>query len=106
MGMKVSCLPIDCGVLGPLELVGVKIIELSTVLTAALWLGTDYYDTIRKCAGAVYEQLKLLKTIKHPLKGKEIKIVRQSCGDGKERRPSTGNSSAKSSYSKWIDCKL
>ena len=72
---------------------------LSTVLTAALWLGNDDFDTVRKCAGAVYQQLKQLKTIKHPLNGKEIKLVRQSCGDGKERRSSTGNSSAKSSYS-------
>ena len=82
--------------------VRVKIIEpynlLSTVLTVALWLGNDDYDTVKKCAGAVYEQLKELKTIKHPLSGKEIKIVRRSCGDGKERRSSTGNSSAKSSY--------
>ena len=90
--------------------VRVRIIEpynlLSTVLTAALWLGNDDYYTTRQCAGAVYEQLKQLKTIKHPLNGKEIKIIRRSCGDGKERRSSTGNSSAKSSYSKWIDCKL
>ena len=79
-----------------------KIIEpynlLSTVLTVALWLGGDDYDTVKKCAGAVFDQLKELKTIKHPLSGKEIKIVRRSCGDGKERRSSTGNSSAKSSY--------
>ena len=82
--------------------VRVKIIEpynlLSTVLTAALWLGNDDYDTIRQCAGAVYEQLKQLITIKHLLNGKEIKIIRRSCGDGKERRSSIGNSSAKSSY--------
>jgi len=41
--------------------VRVKIIEpynlLSTVLTVALWLGNDDYDTVQKCAGAVYEQL-------------------------------------------------
>ena len=82
--------------------VRVKIIEpynlLSTVLTAALRLGNDDYDTIRKCSGTVYEQLKQHKTIKHPLNGKEIKIVRRSCGDSKERRSSTGNSSAKSCY--------
>lgn len=79
-----------------------KIIEpynlLSTVLTVALWLGGDDYDTVKKCAGAVFDQLKELKTIKHPLSGKEIKIVRRSCGDGKERRSSMGNSSAKSFY--------
>ena len=82
--------------------VRVKIIELynllSTVLTVALYLGNDDFDTVKNCAGVVYEQLKQLKTIKHPLSGKEIKIVRRSCGDGKERRSSTGNSSAKSSY--------
>ena len=49
------------------------------------------------CRGS-FCQLKELKTIKHPLSGKEIKIVRRSCGDGKERRSSTGNSSTKSSY--------
>ena len=80
-----------------------KIIEpynlLSTVLTVALWLGGDDYDTVKKCAGAVFDQLKELETIKHPLSGEEIKIVRRSCGDGlKERRSSMGNSSAKSSY--------
>ena len=35
--------------------VRVKIIEpynvLSTVLTVALWLGGDDYDTVKKCAG-------------------------------------------------------
>ena len=39
-----------------------------------------------------------LKSIQHILTGKEIKIFRRSCGDGKERRSSTGCSSAKSSY--------
>ena len=34
----------------------------------------------------------------HQLSGKEIKFFRRSCGDGKERRSSTGSSSAKSSY--------
>ena len=66
--------------------VRMKIIEpynlLSTALTVALWLGNDDYDTVQKCAGAVYEQLTQLKTIKHPLSGKEIKIVRRSYGDG------------------------
>ena len=56
--------------------VRVKIIEpynlLSTVLTVALWLGNDDYDTVQKCAAAVYEQLTQLKTIKHPVSGKEI----------------------------------
>lgn len=61
-------------------------------------MGNNDYDSVQKCAGVVYEQLTQLKTIKHPKSGKEIKIVRQSCGDGKERRSSTGNSSAKSSY--------
>ena len=64
----------------------------------ALWLGGDDYDTVKKCAGAVFDQLKERKTIKHPLSGREIKIVRRSCGDGKKRRSSTGNSSAKCSY--------
>ena len=61
-------------------------------------MGGDDYDTVKKCAGTVFDQLKELKTIKNPLSGKEIKIVRRSCGDGKERRSSTGYSSAKSSY--------
>ena len=34
----------------------------------------------------------------HQLSGKEIKFFQRSCGDGKERRSSTGSSSAKSSY--------
>ena len=80
--------------------VRVKIIEpynlLSTVLTVALWLGGDDYDSKKMC-GAVFDHLKELKTIKQPLSGKEIKIVCRSCGYGKERRSSTGNS-AKSSY--------
>ena len=46
--------------------VRVKIIEpynlLSTVLTVALWLGGDDYDSVKKCAGAVFDQLKELKT--------------------------------------------
>lgn len=82
--------------------VRVKIIEpynlLSTVLTVALWLGSDEYDTVKNCAQPVFQQLRNLKTISHPLTGQELTIVRRSCGDGKERRSSTGNSSAKSSY--------
>ena len=48
--------------------------------------------------GVVFDQLKELKSIKHPLSGKEIKIVRRSCGDGKERKSLTGNYSKKSTY--------
>ena len=36
--------------------------------------------------------------IKYPVSAEEIKIVRRSCADGKERRSSTGSSSAKSCY--------
>ena len=83
--------------------VRVKLIEsynlLSTVLTVALWSGNDDYETTKKCGHAVYKQLKELKTIQHPLTGQEIKIIRRMCGDGKERRLSTGNSSTKSTYS-------
>ena len=82
--------------------VRVKLIEsynlLSTVLTVALWLGNDDYETTKKCGHAVYKQCKELKTIQHPLTGQEIKIIRCMCGDGKERRLSTGSSSAKSTY--------
>ena len=82
--------------------VRIKLIEpynlLSTVLTVALWLGGDDYETVRECTASVYKQLKELKLIKHPVSGEEIKIVRRSCGDGKERRSSTGSSSAKSCY--------
>lgn len=55
----------------------------------------------KNCGHAVYKQLQELKTIKHPLTGQEIKIIslRHTCGDGKERRLSTGSSSAKSTYS-------
>ena len=74
--------------------VRVKLIEpynlLSTVLTVALWLGNDDYETTKKCGHAVYKQLKELKTIQHPLTGQEIKIIIRTCGDGKERRLSTG----------------
>ena len=36
-------------------------------VTVALWLENDDYDTVQKCAGAVYEQLTQLQTIKHAL---------------------------------------
>ena len=82
--------------------VRIKIIEpynlMSTILTVALWLGNDDYETVKKCAEPVFKQLKDLQSVTHPLSGKEIKIFRRSCGDGKERRSSTGSSSAKSSY--------
>ncbi|XP_022805853.1 uncharacterized protein LOC111342993 [Stylophora pistillata] len=55
--------------------VRVKLVEpynlLSTVLTVALWLGNDDYETTKKCGHAVYKQLQELKTIKHPLTGQE-----------------------------------
>ena len=56
-----------------------KLIEpynlLSRVLTVALWLGNDDYETTKKCGNAVYKQLKELKTIRCPLTGQEIKII-------------------------------
>ena len=67
-------------------------------MTVALWLGNDDYETTKRCGHAVYKQLKELKTIKHPLTGQEITIIRRTCGYGKERRLSTGSSSAKSTY--------
>ena len=82
--------------------VRIKIIEpynlMSTVITVALWLGNDDYDMVKKCTEAVFKQLRDLQSVVHPLHGKEIKIFRHTCGDGKERRSSTGSSSAKSSY--------
>ena len=58
----------------------------------------DDYETTKKCCHAVYKQLKELKTINHPLTGQEIKIIRPTSGDGRERRLSTGSSSAKATY--------
>jgi len=82
--------------------VSIKIIEpynlMRTVLTVALWLGNDDYDTVKKCTEPFSKQLKVLQSVIHPLSGKEIKVFRCSCGHGKERRSSTGSSSAKSSY--------
>ena len=82
--------------------VRIKIIELynlmSTVTTVALWLGNDDYDTVKMCTEPVFKQLRDLQSVVHPLHGKEIKIFQRTCGDGKERRSSTGSSSAKSSY--------
>lgn len=47
--------------------VRVKLIEpynlLSTVLTVALWLGNDDYETTKRCGHAVYQQLKELKQL-------------------------------------------
>ena len=80
----------------------IKIIEpynlMSTVLTVALWLGNDDYDTVKKCTEPVFKQLRDLQSVVHPLYGKEIKHFWRTCGDGKERRSSTGSSFAKSSY--------
>lgn len=82
--------------------VRIKLVEphnlLSTVLTVALWLGSDDYNTVKQCASQVYKQLSSLKFLQHPITGQQISIIRRSCGDGKERRSSTGNSSAKSTY--------
>lgn len=82
--------------------VQVKLVEpynlLSTVLTVALWLGSDDYSSVKECASPVFKQLTNLKWITHPVTGQKIRIIRRSCGDGKERRSSTGNSSAKSTY--------
>ena len=61
-------------------------------------LVTDDYETTKKCCHTVYKQLKELKTINDPLTGRQIKIIRRTSGDGKERRLSTGSSSAKSTY--------
>ena len=83
-------------------IVRIEIIEpynlMSTVLTVALWLGNNDYGTVKKCTEWVFKQLKGLQSIMHQLSGKEVKIFRRSCGDGKESRSSTGSSSAKSSY--------
>ena len=82
--------------------VRIKIIEpynlMSTVMTVALWLSNDDYDTVKMCTEPVFKQLWDLQSVVHPLYGKEIKNFRRTCGDGKERRSSTRSSSAKSSY--------
>ena len=48
--------------------------------------------------GHFMNSLNNLKQSNIHLMGKKYKIIRRSCGDGKERRSSTGNSKAKSSY--------
>ena len=77
-----------------------KIVEplnrLSLIVTLAVYLGPDDYDTLRSCFTPVYHQLAELNSVK--ISGNDVKVLYRCGGDGKQRRVETGNSSAKSTY--------
>ena len=70
--------------------------SLSLVITAAAYLGSDY-ATQQKCLGNLMFKLKEFKSVS--ISGNNpLDIHLRSSADGKQRRITTGTSSAKSSY--------
>lgn len=65
---------------------------------AGLWMGGDDYDCTRICGEKVYEQLRNLHEIEHPITGEKLTIIRRTTADGKARRASTGSSTACSAF--------
>ena len=61
-------------------------------------MGSNEFTTAKICGEKVYKQLAELKEITHPKAGQTLSLLRGTTADGKARRPSTGNSSACSSY--------
>ena len=62
-----------------------KIVEplnlLSLIVTLAVYLGPDDYDTLRSCFTPVYHQLAELNSVK--IAGNDIKVLYRCGGDGK-----------------------
>lgn len=61
-------------------------------------MGGDDYDTIKICGEKVYQQLKSIKEVIHPITGQKLAVLRRTTADGKARRTSTGSSTACSAF--------
>ena len=68
------------------------------VITAGVYLGPDDYDTIRECFGELYQEYSELNKIHIPCCETPVEVLYRSCGDGKQRRVDTGNSSSRSTF--------
>ena len=68
------------------------------VITAGVYLGPDDYDTIRESFGELYQEYRELNKIHIPSCETRVKELYRSCGDGKQRRVDTGNSSSRSTF--------
>lgn len=80
----------------------IKLVEphnlLSCIVTVCSWLGPDDYIHVSNLGKETLKQLSELKTVYHPLLGKDIEVVVRGVADGCQRRLITGSSSASSTY--------
>ncbi len=61
-------------------------------------MGGDDYETVKVCGQNVYQQLKSMKEVIHPITGQKLTVLRRTTADGKARRTSTGSSTACSAF--------
>ena len=71
---------------------------LSAVATVGAWLGPDIHDFVSNLGKFVFDQMKRISSITHPITQKQIKGYVRGLADGAQRRSITGCSSASSSY--------
>ena len=71
---------------------------LSAVVMVGAWLGPDTYDFVSNLGKFVFDQMKCISSITHPVTQKHIKVYVRGLVDGAQRRGITGSSSASSSY--------
>ena len=71
---------------------------LSCIVTVCSWLGPDDYIHVSNLGKETVNQLSDLKTVYHPLLGKNLEVVVRGVADGCQRRLITGSSSASSTY--------
>ena len=77
-----------------------KVLELTNTLSAVVMVGAwlDTHDFVSNLGKFVFDQMKCISSITHPITQKQIKVYVRGLADGAQRRGITGCSSASSSY--------
>ena len=71
---------------------------LSALVMVGAWLGPDTHDFVSNLGKFVFDQMKCISSIIHPITQKKIKVYVRGLADRAQRRGITGCSSASSSY--------
>ena len=76
----------------------IKVLESTNTLSAVATVGSDTHDFVSNLGKFVFDQMKCISSITHPITQKQIKVYVQGLTEGAQRRSITGCSSASSSY--------
>ena len=82
-----------------------KVIEptntLSALVMVGAWLGPDTHDFVSNLGKFVFDQMKCISSITHPITQKQIKVYVRSLAARAQRRGITGCSSATKRATIW-----